>query len=93
MKRAINLGVICAFVFGFTLAASPGLHEQIHGAAPHECAATLIASGNYEHSAPPVVVVRPVAFERFAVVDLGTVFVWPLFLSASLLEHAPPALA
>ncbi len=90
MKRAINLGLICAFVFGTALAASPKLHDRIHRDSQHECAATLIASGNFEHSAAPVVVVSPIAVAQFEVVVARPAFVRSLFLSASILEHAPP---
>src|SRR5690242_14782833 len=48
-----------AFLWTLALSISPQLHERIHsdaGQAEHSCAATLIASGNYHHSAlPPLV--------------------------------------
>lgn len=90
MKRAINFSLIGAFLFAIALAASPQLHDRIHGDAPHDCAVSLIASGNYEHSTPPVPIVRPVAFEQFDVVNCQAVFVRSLFIGASILEHAPP---
>ena len=90
MKRAINLVLISAFVFGIALAASPKLHDRIHRDSQHECAATLIASGNYEHSAPPVVIVRPVALAQFEIASARTKFAPSIFLDAFLLEHAPP---
>jgi hypothetical protein len=90
MKRAISLGLICAFVFGIALASSPVLHNRVHADAQHECAATLIASGNYEHSAAPVIIVRPVALEQLEITKATPAFVSSLFLNACILEHAPP---
>jgi hypothetical protein len=46
--------VLFAFFVALTVASSARLHEKLHKPrADHECAATLIAAGNCEHSAPP----------------------------------------
>lgn len=94
MKRnAIGLALIGAFIFTIALSASPQLHERLHpGAtqAQHECAATLIASGNCEHSAPPSLFVMPVAFAQSDLTIAADSFVSSLFLNACILEHAPP---
>src|SRR5690348_14739938 len=50
----IGIGVLFAFFVALTLASSPRLHEKLHKtSSQHECAATILASGNCEHSAPP----------------------------------------
>jgi len=84
------------FLFTLVLSAIPQLHERIHacsGAANHECAVTLLTSGNYQHTptvsisvAPPA---PPVAFAHtFASFQLVSAH-----LEFSLLEHAPPAIS
>jgi hypothetical protein len=53
-RAGIGIGVIIAFFTALTIASSPQLHEKLHKVdMHHECAATMIASGNCEHSAPP----------------------------------------
>ncbi|HET9418699.1 MAG TPA: hypothetical protein VFO30_05105, partial [Chthoniobacterales bacterium] len=59
----------------------------------HSCAVTFVASGAYEHSAPPPVVPAPAAITFMRVADLNPVRVRSLFLLASIFEHAPPVLA
>lgn len=97
MKRAtVCFGLIGAFLFGIALSASPQLHERIHPDAnqpQHECAVSLIASGNYEHVAAGPVVESPIVSAEFSIPALTSIWVAPLFLSASIFEHAPPAFA
>jgi hypothetical protein len=81
-----------AFFVALTLASSPHLHERLHKVdSQHACAATLITSGNCEHSAPPSIAPKSNNFP-----------VWPAFLPqrfqfvvaavpSSIQEHAPPA--
>jgi len=88
----VGISVLVAFLVALTLASSPQLHEKLHKpSSQHECAATLIASGNCEHSAPPSAVPKSNNFP-----------VWPAFLPqrfqfvvasvpSSVQEHAPPA--
>jgi hypothetical protein len=53
-RAFIGIGVVAAFFAALTIASSPKLHQKLHKVGPqHECAATLIASGSCEHSAPP----------------------------------------
>src|SRR5207244_12722819 len=53
-RAGIGISIVIAFLAALTIASSPRLHEKLHKAGPHhECAATMIASGNCEHSAPP----------------------------------------
>jgi hypothetical protein len=91
--RAVIAGVIVvAFLAALTFASSPRLHERLHPAgAQHECAATMIAAGNCEHSMPPASApeVNNIALSALLPREL-------LLVSApvpsSILEHAPPAL-
>jgi hypothetical protein len=97
MKRAaIHLGLIGGFLFAIALSAAPQLHERIHPdakQAQHECAITIIAAGNYHHTTPVIVVAAAPAFEISDSATLKPIWVASPFLSASIFEHAPPALA
>jgi hypothetical protein len=94
--RALVASLLFA-AFSWTLLASvsPQLHARIHPDAnrsDHVCAITLIASGNYEHSAPPPVVTPPQFEVTFAeTAELRSAWVKPLFLNAHIFAHAPPA--
>jgi len=87
--------LFAAFSWTLLASVSPQLHAGIHPDAnrsDHVCAITLIASGNYEHSAPPPVVTRPhfdVAFVASA--ELRSTWVKALFLNSHIFAHAPPA--
>jgi hypothetical protein len=49
----VGLNVLFAFFIALTLASSPQLHEKLHKIdSQHACAATMIADGNCEHTAP-----------------------------------------
>jgi len=84
-----------AFLWALALSASPQLHQHVHADAKsveHSCAATLIASGSYNHAAQPALVSAPapaVVFSRILV--LTPQWVESPFLKASIFEHAPPA--
>jgi hypothetical protein len=92
-RALIAAGCIAAFLLALVLSAIPNFHERIHGAPNHECAVTLLTSGNYQHTptaaisvAPPV---PPAAFAHtFASFQLVSAH-----LEFSLLEHAPPAVS
>ena len=88
---------VAAFAFAVALGAAPKLHESLHAdaaVASHQCAVTLISSGNCEHSAPShnVVPALPLEFAR-ALAIRHAPFVPACFLDASIFEHAPPALS
>jgi hypothetical protein len=95
-RALVAAGCIGAVLFALVLSVIPRLHEQIHGAssaANHECAVTLLTSGNYQHTptaaisvAPPV---PPTAFAHF----LASFQLVSAHLEFSLLEHAPPAVS
>jgi len=91
-RAFIGMGIVAAFFAALTIATSPQLHEKLHKQSPqHECAATILASGNCEHSAPPQGAPKPEnvpnspAFlgERFQ----GVIASVP----SSVQERAPPA--
>jgi len=91
-RASIGISIVIAFFTALTIASSPRLHERLHKVdSQHECAATMIASGKCEHSAPPSVAPKtnnpPVspAFlpKRFQFVVAS--------VPSSIQEHAPPA--
>jgi hypothetical protein len=96
-RSLIASALLGALLFAIALSAAPRLHAWIHpdsDAPNHECAVTLIASGSYEHSAAPVVLTLAQPASYFATIPtLKIVWVAAPFLSASIFEHAPPALS
>src|SRR5512132_3657853 len=95
--RVLVAGVLfAAFSWTLLVSVSPQLHARIHAdahRADHVCAITLIASGSYEHGAQPPVISPPQFDVRFAAnAELTSTWVKPLFLSAHMFAHAPPAL-
>jgi hypothetical protein len=93
-RAAIAAGSLAAFLFALVLSATPQLHEQFHGAtggANHECAVTLLASGNFQHTPLAAIALAPPAPPKLFV-QAGTTFqLVSAHLEFSLLEHAPPA--
>lgn len=85
---------VAGFAWAILLSVAPQWHERIHADAnrvEHSCAVTFIAAGQCEHSAHAPTATElhpPVSFDR--VIVLSCSWVPSLFLSASLLEHAPP---
>jgi hypothetical protein len=88
----VGTGVVIAFFAALTVASSPKLHEKLHKVGPrHECAATLIASGNCEHSAPPPLAPKlenAPNSPAFLPQRLQSVIA---SVPSSIQEHAPPA--
>jgi len=86
--------VSAAFLWSLALSVSPQLHERVHpdaNRADHNCAVTLIAAGNYNHSAHAPLVSAPVpAVQFFKIPALTPQWVESPFLGASIFEHAPP---
>jgi len=87
---------ICAGLLSvLALTVMPRWHELVHSDAKaprHECAVTLASSGHYQQPVPLVAV--PVPVLQFCFVPaLHPVWVASPFISARLLEHAPPTLA
>jgi hypothetical protein len=98
VSRGIIASWLCAALLSaFALSVVPRWHELIHSDANapwHECAVTLIHSGNYLQPAPAPVVVAPAPVLQFSFVPaLHSVWVASPFLGARIFEHAPPAFA
>ena len=87
--------VSAAFFWTLVLSVSPQLHARIHADAnrgDHTCAVTLIATGNYDHAAhPPLIRVPQPSVQFTKIAALSSTWVQPLFLSAHIFAHAPPA--
>ena len=95
-RAAITAGSLAAFLFALVLSATPQLHEQLHGATGvgnHECAATLLASGNYQHTPTVTISLAPPAPPNIFVQALSSFPLVSARLAFSLLEHAPPAIS
>jgi len=99
--RSINHGrafvavcVSAAFLWALALGASPQLHQRVHKDAnrvEHNCAATMIASGSYNHAPHPPLVSAPVSTIQFSKIPaLTPLWVESPFLGACIFEHAPP---
>jgi hypothetical protein len=95
-RAVVGALISVAFFWTLLLTVSPQLHAHIHadGNRPdHACAVTLIATGSYDHAAHPPLVSAPRLTPRFSeIAALSSTWVRPLFLSAHIFEHAPPAL-
>ena len=94
-RAFISIFVSAAFLWALALSASPQLHQRVHKDAnrvEHNCAATMIASGSYDHSAHPPVVSAPARALQFSkILALTPQWVAVSFLGARIYEHAPPA--
>jgi hypothetical protein len=86
--------LFAAFVWAIALSVSPQLHAGIHtdgNRADHTCAVTLVATGSYDHAAPPSLISAPDFVSQFGRVPaLSSTWVQPLFLKAHIFAHAPP---
>jgi hypothetical protein len=99
-NRARAFVAICvstAFLWALALGASPQLHQRVHKDAnrvEHSCAATMIASGSYNHAAHAPLVSAPAPPVQFSKIPaLTPQWVESPFLGARIFEHAPPARA
>jgi hypothetical protein len=94
-RAFIAVCVSAAFVWALALSASPQLHQRVHpdaGRVEHNCAATMIASGSYDHAVHLPLVNAPVPAAQFSTLPaLTPQWVKSLFLGAHIFEHAPPA--
>jgi hypothetical protein len=96
IRAVIAFGSLAAILFACLLSAIPQLHEEIHalsGTANHECAVTLLTSGNYQHTPNTAIsLAPPTPPAEYAHVSSSNVVV-SAHLEFSLLEHAPPAIS
>ena len=94
-RAFIAICVGAAFLWALALSASPQLHQRVHkdaNRAEHNCAATMIASGSYDHAAHAPSVSAPVPVIHFSKISaLTPQWVKSPFLGACIFEHAPPA--
>jgi len=96
-QRAIVAAFVSVgFLWTLALSASPQLHQRVHpdaNRADHNCAATMIASGNYDHASHPPLVSADALVPQFSKIPaLTPCWVQSPFLGACIFEHAPPAL-
>jgi hypothetical protein len=94
-RAFVTTCVSAAFLWALALSVSPQLHQRFHtdgNRVEHNCAATMIASGSYDHAAHPPLVSAPVPSVQFSTIPaLTPQWVESPFLGASIFEHAPPA--
>jgi hypothetical protein len=95
LRAILAAAFIGAFLFALVLATAPQLHERIHQptGSTHECAVTLLTSGNCAHTHFDVITIAPPPPQpasRFS--QPGFQLVSPR-LELFLLEHAPPAIS
>jgi hypothetical protein len=87
--------VSAAFLCALALSVSPQLHQRMHKDAnlvEHNCAATIIASGSYDHAANLPLISAPTPAVQFSKIPaLTPCWVQSPFLGACIFEHAPPA--
>jgi hypothetical protein len=96
-RAFITAFVFAGFLWALALSGSPQLHQCLHKDAnrlEHNCAVTMIASGNYDHTANPPLVSAPAPSVHFSKIPaLTPQWVESPFLGARIFEHAPPARA
>jgi hypothetical protein len=94
-RASVAIFVSAAFFWTLLLSVSPQLHARVHpdvGRVEHNCAATMIASGNYDHAShPPLVSTALPAIQFSKIPALTPCWVQSPFLGACIFEHAPPA--
>lgn len=96
LRAIIAAGCLGAVLFAVVLSAIPQLHERIHnatGAPNHECAVTLLTSGNYQHTPNVAIALAPPAPPTAFAHIFSSVRLVNAPLEFSLLEHAPPAIS
>src|SRR6266849_4271545 len=92
-RAFVGLLASAAFLWALTLSVSPQLHERIHSdsnRADHSCAVTFVSSGNFNHSPVAILISAPAPIDKFRIPELTPRRAAPLFLIASVFEHAPP---
>ena len=94
-RAFIAICISGAFLWALALSVSPQLHQRLHTDAnrvEHNCVATMIASGSYDHVAQAPLVSAPVPVIHFSKIPaLTPCWVQSSCLGARIFEHAPPA--
>ena len=94
VRGSVAIFVSAAFFWTLLLSVSPQLHARVHpdaGRVEHNCAATMIASGNYDHASHPPLVSADAQVPQFSKIPALTLcWVQSPFLGACIFEHAPP---
>jgi hypothetical protein len=94
-RAFVAVCVFAAFLWALALSASPQLHQRVHTDAnrvEHNCVATMITSGSYDHAAHAPLVSAPATAVQFSKIPaLTSCWVQSPFLGACIFEHAPPA--
>jgi hypothetical protein len=94
-RAFIAICVSTGFLWTLALSASTQSHQRVHKDAnrvEHNCGATIIASGSYDHSVQVPLVSAPVpAIQLSKIPVLTPCWVPSPFLGACIFEHAPPA--
>jgi hypothetical protein len=93
-RASVAVAASAAFFWTLVLSVSPQLHERVHpdsNRADHSCAVTFVASGNFNNTPVALLISAPVPTDEFRIPDLTPLWGVPVFLLASVFEHAPPA--
>jgi hypothetical protein len=96
LRALIAGGCIAAVLLALVLSAIPRLHEQIHpatGTPNHECAVTLLTSGNYQSTLTAAISLAPPAPPTSFAPTFASLRLVSAHLEFSLLEHAPPPIS
>ena len=96
LRASVAILASAGFLWTLTLSVSPQLHERIHPDAnqvEHACAATFVASGNYDHTPTALLISAPVPLGAYDIPTLSPRWIQPVFLIAAVFEHAPPILS
>ncbi|HKP01789.1 MAG TPA: hypothetical protein VJU77_00375 [Chthoniobacterales bacterium] len=96
LRAIVAAGCLGAFLFAVALSAIPQLHEQIHSTTNspnHECAVTLLSSGNFQHTPVATISLAPPARPQALAYISRSFCLVTAHLEFSLLEHAPPAIS
>jgi hypothetical protein len=95
LRAIVAAGSIGAFLFTLVLFAAPQLHERIHQptGATHECAVTLLTSGNCTYTPSDAVAIAPPSPQPSSGFSQPRSQLHSPRLELFLLEHAPPAIS
>jgi hypothetical protein len=93
LRAMVAAGFIGAFLFTLVLSAAPQLHERLHQptGATHECAVTLLTTGNCAHTPSDTITIAPPSPQQISRFSQPGPQLVSLRLEFLLLEHAPPA--